>query len=126
MTRGAMMMISAATAGILMAGTAAAISVVNATETAPTSTTIDLIAEQVTIPVPTPTPTAPATAGSSDRYVAPAAEPAAKSSSQSVARVPSPARHSNVSSSPSQLPTLQPTSGEHEVEHSDDRDGDDD
>ena len=43
MTRGAMMMISAAAAGILIAGTAAAISVVNATETAPTSNTVELI-----------------------------------------------------------------------------------
>ena len=57
MSRGAMMMISAAAAGILIAGTAAAISVVNATATAPTSNSIELISPAV--PVSDTTSTAP-------------------------------------------------------------------
>ena len=55
MTRGAMMMISAAAAGILIAGTAAAISVVNATETSPTSNTIELIGNASPPPASTAT-----------------------------------------------------------------------
>ena len=53
MTRGAMMMVSAAAAAVLIAGTAAAISVVNATKTAPTSNTIELVADPGTHPAPT-------------------------------------------------------------------------
>ena len=43
MSRGTMMVITAATAGILIAGTSAAIAVVNATQTTPTSNSIVLL-----------------------------------------------------------------------------------
>lgn len=125
MTRGAMMMISAATAGILMAGTAAAISVVNATETAPTSHTIDLLAEQPPLPVLTPT----APAGQTRTSVAPITEQAGVGSKQPETSVPTRVKDPVVSpASASPSPSFQSDEDEleYEFEHSDDRDGDDD
>jgi len=48
MSRAAMLGVSAATAGILIAGTTAAISVVNAVQTAPVSHTIPLLTHHIT------------------------------------------------------------------------------